>query len=608
MPLRDELLAPIPGAHPGGVELRYDPLFDKIKEARREEEDIPQGEWQTARKTADWVQVIKLTKDALTTKSKDLQLAVWLAEAMLRREGFAGFRGAIDLIVGLLEQHWDHLYPEIDDGDAEMRAAPLEWLGMKLDLPVKRVPLNRSGHDWLQLQDSRAVPTEADANADSSKAETRQALIDEGKVTPEDVERGFQTTPKTWFKGLVADMDAALESLQNLDELSQERFGDVAPSYSKLRGAIEEVHRSAKQMLKRKLELEPDIGDSDAPAALGHDAAPVAVPANVVLPGSVSSTVSAVSTPLASQPTSRDDAASRIAAVAKFLRQSDPTSPAPYLLLRGFRWGELRASGRTPDPRLLEAPLTQTRTQLKSLLLDSKWDALLEACENVMATPQGRGWLDLQRYAITACEQLGSEYQIVASALRGGLRSLLAELPGVTDMTLMDDTPTANSETRNWLKSIVALDGATTAPDESASAAVDLPRGRDPRAAAQAEVRAGRTDRAIALLMRESTGEKTKRGRFLMQTQLASIMVDANHHAVAQPILEELLTHVESHRLEEWEAGEVVARPLALLYRCLEKADGDSTTRQALYLRICRLDPLQAISFANGGGAHDEQT
>jgi len=93
-----------------------------------------------------------------------------------------------------------------------------------------------------------------------------------------------------------------------------------------------------------------------------------------------------------------------------------------------------------------------------------------------------------------------------------------------------------------------------------------------------------------------------------MQTQLASIMVDANHHAIAQPILEELLTHVESHRLEEWEAGEVVARPLALLYRCLEKADGDSTTRQALYLRICRLDPLQAISFANGGGAHDEQT
>src|SRR5690348_3693410 len=89
MPLRDEVLVPIPGARPGGVELRYDPLYDKIKEARREEEDIPQGDWQTTRKTADWPQVIKLTKDALVNKSKDLQLAVWLAEATLRREGFA---------------------------------------------------------------------------------------------------------------------------------------------------------------------------------------------------------------------------------------------------------------------------------------------------------------------------------------------------------------------------------------------------------------------------------------------------------------------------------------------------------------------------------------
>jgi len=598
MPLRDELLAPIPGANPGGVELRYDPLFDKIKEARREDDDIPQGDWQTARKTADWTQVIRLTKDALSSKSKDLQLAVWLAEAMLRREGFAGFRGALDMIVGLLDQHWDHLYPEIEDGDAEMRAAPLEWLGIKLDLPVKRVPLLRSGQNWLQHQEARTVPTEADASGDFTKAETRQALVAEGKATPEDIERGFQSTPKAWLKALVAEIDGTLETLQNLDDISQERFGDVAPSYSKLRGAIEEVQRAAKQLLKRKLELEPDVVENtavDAPiSSTSMDSAPVAVPANVVLPGSVGAQ-------LAPQPTSREDAASRIAVVARYLRQSDPTSPAPYLMLRGFRWGELRASGRTPDPRLLEAPATPVRTQLKSLLLDGKWDALLEACEGVMATPNGRGWLDLQRYALTACERLGSEFAIVASALRGALRSLLLDLPGLVDMTLMDDTPTANAETRAWLKGIV--DSEAESAELPAAAASDATHGRDPNGAAIAAVRAGRTDRAIASLMREVGGEKTKRGRFLLQTQLANVMVEANHHAVAQPILEELIAHVEAHKLEEWEAGEVVARPLALLYRCLEKLDGDSSARQALYLRICRLDPLQAMSFAQNGEA-----
>src|SRR5206468_995807 len=213
----------------------------KIKEARREDEDIPQGEWQIARKTADWPLVIKLTKEALATRSKDLQLAVWLAEAMLRREGFAGFRSALDTIGGLLEQQWEYLYPEIDDGDMEMRAAPLDWLGMKLDLAARRVPLDRPGHDWLQHQAARMVPTELEAAGDEAKSESRNALIAEGKTTPEDIERGFQATTKAWLKSLVADIDGTLEMLQNLDDLSQERFGKAAPSYSKLVEAIEDV-------------------------------------------------------------------------------------------------------------------------------------------------------------------------------------------------------------------------------------------------------------------------------------------------------------------------------------------------------------------------------
>ena len=113
-----------------------------------------------------------------------------------------------------------------------------------------------------------------------------------------------------------------------------------------------------------------------------------------------------------------------------------------------------------------------------------------------------------------------------------------------------------------------------------------------------AEVRGGRADRAIALLMNEVNREKTRRGRFLLQAELASIMVDAGHEAVALPILEELVADIENHKLEDWEAGSLVAHPMSLLYRCLTKTEGDPSTRQQLYLRICRLDPLQAMSFA----------
>src|SRR5207342_3599499 len=131
---------------------------------------------------------------------------------------------------------------------------------------------------------------------------------------------------------------------------------------------------------------------------------------------------------LAAEPTSRNDATSRIVGAAKYLRRTDPFNPAAYLLLRGLRWGELRASA-TLEPKLLEAPPTSVRTTLKGLLLDSRWPELLEACEGVMGTGQGRGWLDLQRYALTACDALGSDYFAVATAMRGALRALLTDLP-----------------------------------------------------------------------------------------------------------------------------------------------------------------------------------
>ena len=43
MPLPDNLLNPIPGENPSGEDLRYAPIYDQIKEARREEEEVRRG-------------------------------------------------------------------------------------------------------------------------------------------------------------------------------------------------------------------------------------------------------------------------------------------------------------------------------------------------------------------------------------------------------------------------------------------------------------------------------------------------------------------------------------------------------------------------------------
>ncbi|MGA8200020.1 MAG: type VI secretion system ImpA family N-terminal domain-containing protein, partial [Candidatus Sulfotelmatobacter sp.] len=114
MPFPEELLNPIDGPNPSGANLRYEPIYDKIKEARREEDQPPPGMTERDRKVADNAQVIKLTKDVLTTKTKDLQLAAWLTEALLKQQGFAGLKDGLSLCFGLIDKFWDTVYPELE--------------------------------------------------------------------------------------------------------------------------------------------------------------------------------------------------------------------------------------------------------------------------------------------------------------------------------------------------------------------------------------------------------------------------------------------------------------------------------------------------------------
>lgn len=130
MPLRDDLLNAIPGENPCGENLRYAAVYDKIKEARREDDVVPQGDWQIALKAADYPSVIKLAGEALATKSKDLQIAVWLTEALIKTESFAGLRAGLDFIGGLIKNFWDGLYPKLRT--AILNSVPLHSIGWVL--------------------------------------------------------------------------------------------------------------------------------------------------------------------------------------------------------------------------------------------------------------------------------------------------------------------------------------------------------------------------------------------------------------------------------------------------------------------------------------------
>ncbi len=607
MPLREDILNPIPGDNPGGQSLRHGPLYDKLKEARREDDNLAQGAWQYERKVADHALVIKLAQDAIATESKDLQLAVWLAEALLKKQGFGGLREGLWLCQGLLTRFWDHLYPELDDGDAELRAAPLEWISSKFDIPVKSSPLCRDGYNFLQYKDSRNLGYEDQAKTKEQKA-AREKSIKEGKLAPEVFDKSFVETPKAFYAQAEKNLDGCLETLEVLNSTCEERFGDVAPTFGRLKDVLADVRHVVHQLLDKKRETEPDPIEEAPPAPVAEappEGAPEPLatePAAAIFPvATAGAGVTITLRAAAAEPADRQAAIASIAAAAAFLRKREPESPAPYLMLRGLRWGELRASS---DPATLEAPPTEVRQHIKRLALANKWAELLDTAENLMAMPCSRAWLDLQRFVVEACVALGDSYSSIAIAIRSELRALLRDLPQLLEATLSDDTPVANPQTQAWLRDLMAEPGDSPPLPKAPRAPVlekpEIPGWQkkfiDSHALAMEAMRTGQPHKAIEILKQEIERQLSGRGRFQRKLQLAQICMAAGKDTIAQPLLDDIAAAVETHKLEDWEDRETVAEVLTFLLQTSKKIQADAKAKQAMFERICRLNPVQALS------------
>ncbi len=263
----DGILTPIPGDNPAGENLRYDPVYDEIKEARREDDPLDRGEWEREIKVADWDKVVTVAIDALMTRTKDLQIVVWLIEALTHTEGFDGFHAGLKILNGLLRDHWDHLYPEMEEDDLDFRAGPIEFMNDKLWTTIKQVPLTDGsmgpGYSWLRWQESRQVGYESDTHnqygdVDDAKKNARDELIAEGKPTAEDFDSAVAFSSKAFYVSLEENLTRCLEAFEIFDSTVDEKFGRDAPRLSELKTSLEDCEHVISRILKEKKDKEPD--------------------------------------------------------------------------------------------------------------------------------------------------------------------------------------------------------------------------------------------------------------------------------------------------------------------------------------------------------------
>lgn len=592
--LRDDLLAPISGNNPCGENLRYDPLFDKIKDARSEDEDdAPQGDWRRARKKADFALVIKLAGDALAKKSKDLQLAAWLGEAVLRREGWPALPECITLLQQIQEQFWEGCYPPIEDGSPDFRCAPQEWFASRCDYILRRLPLTTNRLTRIQYLESKTVPSEERAKEGENYSHAREDAINQGKLTPEEWAEGVAATPKTFYQELIATLNASLEAVGSLDKFCDEKYGADGPSLGKLRAILEEIKLGASTLLAEK------GGPDEEQAQAAETPEAYAFPTDSSS-GAAAAPARAKSPAAWAEPDSPEAATSLVSRTAAYLRKQDATQVSPYLLVRALRWGELRWQGDSLDETFLASPSTETRQELRRLQRESIWEELLNGTEAAMATPCGRGWLDLQRYAWEACYNLS--YSAVAKAICSETRSLLQDYSGLPSMNLSDGTAVADKQTHEWI-------GAYVVPSQNEPEQTPQMlqyQERDPNQGnghadyfevAMQLAKSGRVAEAIDGFWREAEREKSGRERFHRQMQLAQLCLSTQHFSLAHPILQSLAQEIERRNLLDWEDPDMLAQVLAMLVQCIDRTSRDPQERSRIYSLLCRLGPAAALQF-----------
>jgi type VI secretion system protein ImpA len=267
--------------------------------------------------------VLRLGTRLLAEEAKDLEVAAWCTEALLRIDGLAGFAAGCTLMQGLVEIFWDDLHPMPDEDGMADRVAPISGLNGEsgegtLIQPLRKVTLfsrpDGTPVALWQYQQSAEV-------AGIGDVDRREQRIAGGVVRFEQIEADARVAGTMGFARLRQDAGMAAAAWRNLADSIDIRAGSDAPSISRVRDLLDE-------MLDIAARFGPPEAAADQEFAAEADGASADV-AGVRSAGGPRTIAT------------REDALRIIDEVAAFFRRTEPHSPLAYTLYEAVRRGRL---------------------------------------------------------------------------------------------------------------------------------------------------------------------------------------------------------------------------------------------------------------------------
>lgn len=356
----EALMQPISEEKPAGESQQYSGLYDEIRESRRADDNLSQGQWQTELKVANFKKVITLAIPALETQTKDLQVAVWLSESLVKENGFAGLRDSLKLLNGFQETFWETLFPEIDEGDMEGRANALEWLDGQASFAIREAKITGgASYSYFDFEDSKKfdIPENIDTldSTDQQKYRDLQAQAEkENRTTADKWRKAKAASRRAFYEQLSFDLEECFAEHKELNRIIEEKFDrNQMPGTSQLKKALDDIQTLVKRLLEEKRVEEPDAAD-EAPTEteqneVGETVATFDGKAVMVAVGAIQS---------------RKDALKRLNELAEYFLKTEPHSPLSYLIGRAIKWGEMPLESWLKDVIKDEAVLFQLRQTL----------------------------------------------------------------------------------------------------------------------------------------------------------------------------------------------------------------------------------------------------
>ena len=359
------LLAPIAGDAPAGLDLRADSspqsLYYRLRDARAEARaaerameapDPERPETSSAAVPPQWRTIRDLGIEAIGRRSKDLEIAAWLTEALLRSDGLVGFTAGARLMSGLIEGFWDDLFPRPDEDGIASRVGPVAGLNGQsgegtLCQPLRRLPLfvraDGSPMQFWQFEQSKNLVKVVDPEA-------RQKRVDAGVMPFDAVEKEVREADAAQFPAVRDRASAAAEAWRTLSGALDARAGPDSPPTSRVRDILEQIAEVATRFATIA-EVAARFANNDSDAA---PAAPAAVAAAPAVAGDGAAVAAAIA--------SREDALRSLAAIAAFFRRTEPLSPLSYTLQEAVR------RARMSWPELLEEIVPDSGQRMQILL------------------------------------------------------------------------------------------------------------------------------------------------------------------------------------------------------------------------------------------------